>query len=84
MGLRRLRGMSEGGGRTPEAARVATRGANLHCFDELVLRNFSLPQYSCQRADFDFAMHRYYAALGAAPHDDVASGLADFDKPQAL
>ena len=52
--------------------------------NEIVGRDFGLTQDSRECSDFDFAMHRNHAALWPAPHDYVATGLANFYETQTL
>lgn len=37
-----------------------------------------------ERADPDFAVHRNDTAFGARSHDDMATGLTNFRKPQSF
>jgi hypothetical protein len=52
--------------------------------DELVWRYIGLAQNTGKSADLDFAVHRNDTAFGATPHDDMATGLANFRKPQSF
>ena len=54
------------------------------CIDELFRRYTPLPEDAGKSANLDLAVHRYYAALGSTPHDDMATGLAKLCETQAL
>ncbi len=67
-----------------ENCRVEGRASSLHCINEIVLRNFGLAQDPRESSDFDLAMHWHHATLWPAPHDDVATGLANLCETQVL
>jgi hypothetical protein len=52
--------------------------------DEFVWRYIGLALNTRKSTDLDFTVHRNDTAFGATPHDDMATGLANFRKPQSF
>jgi hypothetical protein len=75
--------------RTPTISRTVSESGCpklfvLQCGDEFVGGNVCLPEQPRQCSNFDFRMHRDYAASITELYDNVASTLSDLFEPKSL